>query len=85
MCFQRTVQAQVASEDACTRTVKDRSSTISDIRRVVSGGSTASSATQLAAELRRTGLEERETALRQAGILSSRGVSEEECLAMKAI
>lgn len=74
MCFQRTVQAQVASEDA-----------IGDIRRVVSGGSTASSATQLAAELRRTGLEERETALRQAGILSSRGVSEEECLAMKAI
>lgn len=44
----------------------------------------ASSTTQLAAELKSTSVGERELALREAGILASAEVPEEECLAMKA-
>ena len=57
---------------------------MSDIRRVVAGSSAASNAMQLAAELRRTGMAERESALREAGILSCMEVPEQDCLAMKA-
>lgn len=50
----------------------------------MSGGTAASSTAQFAAELQCTNREERETILREAGILSSEDVPEEECLAMKA-
>ena len=57
---------------------------MSHIQRVLAGSSAASNATLLAAELRRTGMAERESALREAGILSYMEVPEQDCLAMKA-
>ena len=61
-----------------------RTSILSEARCVISGGSATSSTAQLDAELRHTDKDEREMALREAGILSTGSVSKEECLAMKA-
>lgn len=84
MCFQRAPQARVHSAEASSRTLRERTSTISDVRKVVSGGSVDSITVQFADELQRTNREERETVLREAGILGSGDVPTEECLAMKA-
>lgn len=84
LCFERIVQPRVLSEEACSRTVTDRARFMSGIRTATSGGSAESRGTQLAAELRQSSREERELALKQAGLVGSGRVSAEECVAMKA-
>ena len=78
------VQPRLPSEEASSRTVRERARFMRGVRTNISGGSTQSSATQLAAELQYTSREERELALQEAGLLSSDRVSAEECLAMKS-
>ena len=82
--MERVVQPRLQSEDASSRTVRERARFMRDARTRMSGGSTLSSATQLAAELQQTSRKERELALQKAGVFSSGRVSAEECLAMKS-
>lgn len=82
--MERVVQPRLRSEDASSRTVHERARFMRGVRTSMSGGSTLSSATQIAAELQQTSREERELALQEAGLLRSGRVSAEEGLAMKS-
>lgn len=79
------MQARVRSEEGSSRTVRERARFMCETRRAISGGSDHSSVTQLAAELQHSSKEQREMALKEAGILSSQSLSAEGSLAMKAL